>query len=87
MAAEFALSIGLRVVLYAIMFWWGFLKGCSRAVDGVDLAVLGPLGRYLSFPYLKEGEVSVCAMLILGVVSFKHLLAAFRPTPIQTASA
>jgi hypothetical protein len=79
MAGEFALSIGIRVVMYAALFWWGFWKGCARAVQGADLKVLGPLGRYLAFPYLKDGQISVCAALVLGIVSFKHLLAALRP--------
>lgn len=83
MAGEFALSVALRVVMYAALFWWGFVKGCSKAVAGVNLEVLGPIGKYLAFPYLKEGEVSVCAMLVLGILSFKHLIAAFKPSPVQ----
>ncbi len=75
MAVEFGLAIVVRVLLYVGLFWYGVWKG--RLVEIEDLTVptefFGPLSYYLALPYCEEGRMSISVLLIMSIVTFKHI--------------
>lgn len=78
MTIEFGLSIAIRVALYVGLIWYGVWKGRKDAVEGLSVPsdIFGPMAGYLAMPYLKSGQVSTSALLIMSITSMKYVMEA-----------